>query len=420
MLAAARAAARAGVPYVLTPRGMLIRDVISRKSRWAKTAWINLFERKTLAQAAAVHVTAELEGAELRAMGLPSRHIACIPNGVDWPRAHLPLADGPYSGLPERYVLFLSRISWKKGLDRLITAWQWIRDVPAVIAGNDDEGYRPQLQELAQSLGISARVIFLGSVGDTHKWALYEHAQLFVLPSYSENFGNVVAEAMAMSCPVVLTAEVGIASIVEATGAGMVVDGAPEKLATVIRELLADPQRRAEMGRRGAAVAKAQLSWSGVAAAAEDLYQQILAKDSNRALAVSSVRRQLAELSWVVGGQVLTALGTIVGVRILTQYLSPGAYGVVSLAMGMSALAISLVAAPLTQAAIHFYPGIVADGLGGRAVQLAVTLFSPDGSLGSPGRTRRGRHLRGLGSRSPLLVILWRHYSRPIVGAPRT
>jgi len=288
MLAAARAAARAGVPYVLSPRGMLIRDVISRKSRWVKTAWIKLFERKTLAQAAAVHVTAELEGAELRAMGLPSRHIACIPNGVDWPRAHLPLRDGPYSALPERYVLFLSRISWKKGLDRLITAWQWVRDVPLVIAGNDDESYRPQLQELARSLGISERVIFLGSVGDTHKWALYEHAQLFVLPSYSENFGNVVAEAMAMSCPVVLTAEVGIASIVAATGAGLVVDGAPEKLATAIGDLLADPQRRAEMGRRGAAVAKAQLSWSGVAATAEDLYQQILRKDPDPVLAVPS------------------------------------------------------------------------------------------------------------------------------------
>jgi len=287
-LAAARAAARAGVPYVLSPRGMLIRDVISRKSRWVKTAWINIFERKTLAQAAAVHVTAELEGAELRAMGLPSRHIACIPNGVDWPRAHVPLGDSPYSGLPERYVLFLSRISWKKGLDRLVTAWQWVRDVPLVIAGNDDEGYRPQLQELARSLGIGERVIFLGSVGDTHKWALYEHAQLFVLPSYSENFGNVVAEAMAMSCPVVLTAEVGIASIVAATGAGLVVDGAPEKLATVIRDLLADPELRAEMGRRGAAAAKAQLSWSGVAATAEDLYQQILRKDSNPALVVPS------------------------------------------------------------------------------------------------------------------------------------
>ena len=85
MRAAARAAARAGVPYVVAPRGMLIRDLIHRKSRWVKTAWINLVERTTLAHAAAVHVTADVEGAELEALGLPVRRIECIPNGVEWP-----------------------------------------------------------------------------------------------------------------------------------------------------------------------------------------------------------------------------------------------------------------------------------------------------------------------------------------------
>jgi O-antigen/teichoic acid export membrane protein len=74
------------------------------------------------------------------------------------------------------------------------------------------------------------------------------------------------------------------------------------------------------------------------------------------------MRRQLAEIGWVIGGQATTALGTLVGVRILTQYLSPAGYGVVSLSTGMSTLAISLLATPITQAAIHFYPGIVADG----------------------------------------------------------
>src|ERR1700730_5349745 len=71
MRAAARAAARAGIPYVVTPRGMLIRELIRRKSRWVKTAWINLVERTTLAHAAAVHVTADVEGAEFQALGLP-------------------------------------------------------------------------------------------------------------------------------------------------------------------------------------------------------------------------------------------------------------------------------------------------------------------------------------------------------------
>ena len=276
MLAAARAAARAGVPYVITPRGMLIRDVIVRKSRWVKMAWINLFERTSLDRAAAVHVTAELEGAELRALGLPARHIVCIANGVDWPREHAPLAAGPFARLPERYALFLSRISWKKGLDRLIRAWQWVRDVPLVIAGNDDEGYQPELVELAHSLGLAARVLFVGPAADADKWALYERAELFVLPSYSENFGNVVAEAMSMGCPVVVTPEVGIATLVAATGAGVVCDGAPEPLSKTIVELLRDPERRSEMGRRGKEGAQSKLSWGGVAAETEDLYRHML------------------------------------------------------------------------------------------------------------------------------------------------
>jgi O-antigen/teichoic acid export membrane protein len=74
------------------------------------------------------------------------------------------------------------------------------------------------------------------------------------------------------------------------------------------------------------------------------------------------MKRHLTEIAWVVGGQAFTALGTVVGVRILTQALNPSAYGTVSLALGLSTLAINLVAAPLTQAAIHFYPNVVAEG----------------------------------------------------------
>ena len=273
---AARAAARAGVPYVVTPRGMLIRTVIQRKSRWVKTAWINLFERTTLAQAAAVHTTAEVEGTELRALGLPVRRIECIPNGVEWPARHAPLEEGPFAWLPERYALFLSRISWKKGLDRLITAWQWVPDIPLVIAGNDEENYQPRLEQLAQSLGLAGRVLFVGPASDAHKWALYARARLFVLPSYSENFGNVVAEAMAMGCPSLVTAEVGIAPLLSATGAGKVVSGDPQVLAAQIRELLADPAALAEMGRCGAEVARTDLSWPGIAARAERLYLDLM------------------------------------------------------------------------------------------------------------------------------------------------
>jgi glycosyltransferase involved in cell wall biosynthesis len=257
---------------------MLVRDVISRKSRWVKNAWIYLVERESLARAAAIHVTAELEGRELQALGLPAPHMTWIPNGVQWPAQWQPLDAGPYAYLPARYALFLSRISWKKGLERLITAWQWVPDIPLVIAGNDDEDYQPRLVELARSLGLTERVIFLGAVSDAHKWALYSHAQLFVLPSYSENFGNVVAEAMAMGCPVAVTPEVGIASLVESTGAGIVVPGAAPEFAAAVRDLLSNPSRLREMGDRGRQAARERLSWDAVAAQTEDLYRQIIGR----------------------------------------------------------------------------------------------------------------------------------------------
>ncbi len=273
--AAARIATSAGVPYIMTPRGMLVRDLIRRKNTWVKTAWLQLIERGSLARAAGVHATAELEAVELRALGLRMPQISCIPNGVEFPPEPAGAGASTVSGLPPRYGLFLGRLSWKKGLDRLLTAWQWVPDLPLVIAGNDEENYLPRLQAMARELGITERVHFIGPASDTHKWALYAAAELFVLPSYSENFGNVVAEAMAMGCPVIVTPEVGIAALVAEAGAGIVSSGDPVQLAAAITALLMDGSRRRECGRRGQELATTRLSWSGVAAQTEQLYLRI-------------------------------------------------------------------------------------------------------------------------------------------------
>lgn len=275
--AGARAATEAGVPYILAPRGMLIRDMVRGKSRWVKQLWITLVERASLAGAAGLHVTADLEGDELRAVFGPSLpQIATIANGVDWPSEYLLRSATPFAHLPARYALFLSRISWKKGLDRLIEAWREIPDLPLIIAGNDDENYQPSLEALARSLGVAERIHFIGPVSDVHKWGLYADAELFVLPSYSENFGNVVAEAMAMGCPVVISPEVGIASVVEAAGAGIVTPCDPRSLASAIRRLLADSGAARELGLRGRATVHAKLSWDGIAAQTEGLYRNVL------------------------------------------------------------------------------------------------------------------------------------------------
>lgn len=273
--AAARVAKSLGLPFLVAPRGMLGKVVIRRKSSLVKTAWIRLVEQRTLLDAAGVHVTTELEGREIRALDLRLPDLYCVPNSVAWPSRHSALDDGPFASVPRPYVLFLSRIDWKKGLDRLIEAWQWVPDLVLVIAGNDEEGYGSALERIARTHGVLDRIKFVGEVSDAHKWALYENALLFTLPSYSENFGNVVAEAMAMGCPVVVTAEVGLADLVQKTGAGLVSTGAPRDLAGSIVSLVNDPTRRRTMGECGRKAAADYLSAQATATQMEAIYARI-------------------------------------------------------------------------------------------------------------------------------------------------
>jgi glycosyltransferase involved in cell wall biosynthesis len=99
---------------------------------------------------------------------------------------------------------------------------------------------------------------------------------LVVLPSYSENFGNVVLEAMAAACPVIVTPEVGLADVVRESGAGLVSDGEPNKLAQAIVRMLADPELRNRAGEAGRMVAIERFSWHAIADATVSLYQEII------------------------------------------------------------------------------------------------------------------------------------------------
>jgi glycosyltransferase involved in cell wall biosynthesis len=272
---AARIATAARVPYLMSPRGMLGETVIRRKSRLVKSAWIQLIERRSLARAAAMHVTAEIEAAEAEALGLSLPRRFCVPNGVSSPARPAPLAEGPFADIERPYALFLSRINRKKGLDRLIRAWSAVRELPLMIVGNDDEHCLPELEALVRAEGISHRVRFLGAASDTDKWALYQNAEMFILPSHSENFGNVVAEAMAMACPVVVTPGVGLATLVAEVGAGLVTEADPTLLAAAINALHGDPARRRACGEAGRAAARDRLSWSGVAERMEQEYRRI-------------------------------------------------------------------------------------------------------------------------------------------------
>ncbi len=282
--AAAAAARRHRVPYVLAPRGMLVAELIRAKSRLLKSAWIHLFERRNLAHAAAVHVTSQIEADGIAALGLPMPRVAVIPNGIEMP----PAADAGAGGasgcrdLPRPFVLSLGRINWKKGLDRLILAMVHVPDTRLVIAGNDEEGYQPVLEALAHEHGIEERVHFAGPVHGEEKWDLIRSAAVFALPSYNENFGNAVLEAMACGVPVVVTPEVGLADAVATAGAGVVTAGDQAMLSAAIRGLLADPDGRRRMGEGGRTAALEIFSWNAAADATERLYRDLVPETSTK------------------------------------------------------------------------------------------------------------------------------------------
>lgn len=277
--AAARAARAAGAPYVLSPRGMLVRELVQRRSRWLKTAWIKLIEARNIGGAAAIHVTSEKEAVELREFGFRLPEVWTVPNGIDAPE---PWAMEEVSAdvqaalhLEGEYVLFFGRINWKKGLDRLLAAWRDVSGARLIIAGNDEENYLPELQRVAAENDLQATVMFLPRhISGADKEALFSSARLFVLPSYSENFGNTVLEALIRSVPVVVTEEVGAAEVVRESGGGRVV--AADQLAPAISTLLLDPQGLANMGRLGCAWVGKRYGWSGIAGEMADRYREIV------------------------------------------------------------------------------------------------------------------------------------------------
>jgi len=278
-MAAAKASRRGGTPYIVTPHGMLVGDLIARKSRWAKRAWIELIERRNIESAAAVHVTSPLEGEEMRAMGFAPGRTAVIPNGLD--AADMTAAPSPedeawIAALPQPFILYLSRINWKKGLDRLISALTRTKEIDLVVAGHDDDRYQKAMQSFARELGVARRVQFVGPVAGARKWALLRQARMLALPSYSENFGMVVLEAMAAGCPVVVTPEVGLAQVVKESGAGFVSAGDPDSLASALTSLGHDEGARKKMSEAGKRTAIERFSWTGTAAQMQRLYAQCI------------------------------------------------------------------------------------------------------------------------------------------------
>ncbi|MBF0443998.1 MAG: glycosyltransferase [Magnetococcales bacterium] len=270
---ASRIAIKSVVPYVFSPRGMLEKSLFTAKSTVAKWLWLYLIGKKVLRRAKSIHVTSQREQLDLEKFGIPTAKIKIVANGVTTPTKisdHKNQVLQPWQ--KQDYILALGRISWIKGLDRLISAWSFGIKPPLIIAGNDDETITSKLFAQARAEGVADKIHFIGPVDGEKKWLLLKNASLLVLPSHSENFGNVVLEAMAVGCPVITTPQVGAATIVENAKAGLVVTGKPLIISQAITELLADQYLHKSMSKRGIDHVKRYYTWDIIAGEMEELY----------------------------------------------------------------------------------------------------------------------------------------------------
>ena len=277
---AVAAACRArGLPYVVEPIGMFLPIV---RNIWLKRMYHALLGRRLLWGASAVIATSEQEVEELAGGGLQREKIVLRRNGVDrpdtWPE---PGAFRREHQIPAeaKVVLFLGRLSLKKSPELLLQAVADLpaplqeRDLKVVFAGPDEGGVRKQLAQRALQLGIEKRVYFTGPIYDDAKWAAYRDADVFVLPSQNENFGNSAAEAVAAGTPVIVTEQCGIAPLL-VDEAGLVVSHDAAALSGALVRMLTEPQLSERLAAGCAAVAM-RLGWETPVREMDSLYARL-------------------------------------------------------------------------------------------------------------------------------------------------
>jgi glycosyltransferase involved in cell wall biosynthesis len=265
--ASLRHARSTGRPYMVTPRGMLDPWAL-QNSAWKKRLASVMFQSAHLRGAACLRATAEMEAQHFRAVGLRNP-IAIVPNGIDIPQL------APRSRDSRRTVLFLSRIHPKKGIRYLLTAWGALQhefsDWKLVIAGIDENGYEAELKSIAAVLGL-CRVYFLGPVHGDVKQRLYRDADLFVLPTHAENFGLVVAEALAQETPVITTTNAPWSGLVS-NKCGWWIDLDQDRMIETLRLAFSQPSSSLDaMGQRGREWVIKDFGMDSVAQQMRDVY----------------------------------------------------------------------------------------------------------------------------------------------------
>jgi glycosyltransferase involved in cell wall biosynthesis len=280
-LIASRICHRKRVPYVIAPRGMLDPHAVAMKSTIKKRLYLWLVEKKNLEQAAALHFTSEAEQKLAAQMGVCRRGFV-VSNALELAEVSVPVEDDGYERAErDPVVLFLGRMDRKKGLDLLIPAFAKVVSaepaVKLVLAGPDNEGYLAVIKELVAKHDLENQVSYAGMLVGSEKLNALASARLLVLPSYSESFGMVVLEALASMTPVVISERVNIQQEIEDAGAGLVTACDTEAISDAVLQLLQDPERAHEMGRRGRELVRDKFNWDRAAQAMVVAYGQILA-----------------------------------------------------------------------------------------------------------------------------------------------
>lgn len=270
---AARIAERAGRPYVVAPRGMLVPELIAARNAWIKRAWLHLVEARTLRHACALHCTSEAEVRDAARVGLPMAPAFVLANGVEAGNLDAPCPDWATKLQGRRFVLALGRLNWKKQLDWLVRALPHLGEVELVLAGPDEAGCAAALRAEAERLGVVGRLHLPGPQDGSAKAWLLAHCALLAMPSLSENFGNSALEALAAARPAMVTDRCGVAADVLAAGAGWVTPVQGEAFQQRLVEALTDSDECDRRGARGLAFVGQQRSWDAIAAQLLERYR---------------------------------------------------------------------------------------------------------------------------------------------------
>lgn len=257
-----------GIKVILSPHGMLEPWIMAQNS-WKKRLGLFLYQRKAIQRAKCLHTTAEMEALNIQYLGFKTP-IHIIPNGID-----LNDIKGMKKNYGTKKIVFLSRIHPKKGVELLLEAWRnsntngWVLE----IAGNGDENYIENLNQSAKDL---KNVNFVGAKYGQEKWDFLRSADVMILPTHSENFGIVVAEALAIGVPVVTTQGTPWEDL-EIHECGWWINLSVSNLENVIAKIISTPADELEiMGEKGRRLVTEKYEIRSVACKISDLYKKTL------------------------------------------------------------------------------------------------------------------------------------------------